>query len=37
MRESYAPGSSAPVWWLYLGRMVTGARKWVSSLGQVSR
>ena len=36
MREGYAPGSSAPVLWLYLGRIVTGARKWLSSLGEAS-
>lgn len=34
MREGYAPGSSAPVLWLYLGRIVTGTRKWLSSLGR---
>ena len=37
MRESYAPGSTAPVLWLYLGRIAAGARKWLSSLGQVVR
>ena len=37
MRESYAPGSSAPVFWLYLGRVAAGARKWLSSLGQAVR
>ena len=37
MREGYAPGSSALVLWLYLGRIVTGARKWLSSLGEVVR
>ena len=30
MRTSYAPGSTAPVLWLYLGRIVTGARKWLT-------
>jgi hypothetical protein len=37
MREGYAPGSSAPVLWLYLDRIVTGARKWLSSLGEAAR
>ena len=37
MREGYAPGSSAPVLWLYLGRLVNGARKWLSTLGDVVR
>jgi hypothetical protein len=32
MREGYAPGSSAPLAWLYVDRIVTGARKWLSSL-----
>jgi putative nucleotidyltransferase-like protein len=37
MRQTYAPGSSAPVLWLYLGRIVSGARKWLSSPGEVVR
>jgi hypothetical protein len=38
MRETYAPGSSAPISWLYVTRIVTGARKWLSSsLGRVVR
>jgi len=28
MRHGYAPGSSAPLVWLYLRRIVTGAPKW---------
>jgi hypothetical protein len=34
MRKSYAPGSSAPVAWLYLRRILAGARKWLSSIRQ---
>jgi hypothetical protein len=34
MRRSYAPGSSAPVAWLYLRRILAGARKWLSSIRQ---
>ena len=33
MRDGYASGSSAPIVWLYLGRIVNGARKWLSALG----
>jgi hypothetical protein len=32
MRKSYAPGSSAPIAWLYLARILAGARKWLSSI-----
>jgi putative nucleotidyltransferase-like protein len=37
MRECYAPGSSAPIAWLYLGRIVAGARKWLSAIGEAGR
>jgi hypothetical protein len=30
MRASYAPGSSAPLVWLYLSRLITGVRKWLA-------
>ena len=32
MREGYAPGSAAPLAWLYLDRIAGGAKKWLSSL-----
>jgi hypothetical protein len=32
MRDGYAPGSAAPLAWLYLDRIAGGARKWLSSL-----
>jgi hypothetical protein len=32
MREGYSNGSSAPIAWLYAGRIAGGVRKWLSSL-----
>jgi hypothetical protein len=37
MHTIFAPGSSAPVAWLYLRRIVAGARKWLSSISGASR
>jgi hypothetical protein len=31
VRETYAQGSSAPIPWLYVRRVLTGASKWFRS------
>jgi Uncharacterised nucleotidyltransferase len=37
MRDGYAPGSAAPLAWLYLDRAAGGARKWLSSVVAATR